>query len=114
VGDATKVTELSEAWTRLFQVAAEFHAGQGRPDVSEAIDAVSLAVSNDNARREADYDALAAQRDALVAALESIAASPNCGCHPCRGQCRSQPALEIELDSIRALARETLAAARPQ
>jgi len=44
----------------------------------------------------------------LEGALERIAQTPSCGCKPCVGQCRSQAALEIELDAIRDMAREAI------
>lgn len=35
----------------------------------------------------------------LLQTLRDIAAPLDCGCKPCTGDCRSQPALEIELEA---------------
>lgn len=48
----------------------------------------------------------------LYAALERIANAHDCGCRPCRGQCRSQHVLQIALDEIRDQARAALRLAR--
>lgn len=41
--------------------------------------------------------------------LKKIAAPMDCGCVPCRGQCRSAEALQIEIDAIKDMASEALA-----
>lgn len=45
----------------------------------------------------------------LRRALSDIARPGDCGCRPCRGQCRTKEALEIDIDGLRTIAREALA-----
>ncbi len=49
---------------------------------------------------------------AAEAALEKIASPGDCGCVPCRGQCRSEFNLSLELDERRDIASEALALLR--
>lgn len=44
----------------------------------------------------------------LVAALRQIANPLDCGCVPCVGQCRSEVALEIEVEARQDIARAAL------
>jgi hypothetical protein len=46
-------------------------------------------------------------------ALGKIAMPSDCGCSPCRGQCVCKESLEIELDEIREIAKQALAALTP-
>lgn len=41
-------------------------------------------------------------------ALKDIAATPDCGCYPCVGQCRNETSLEIENETMREIATEAL------
>lgn len=54
---------------------------------------------------------LIAAAPTLLEALERIAAPLDCGCVPCRGQCRSQYALQIELEERQDIARAAIASA---
>lgn len=49
-----------------------------------------------------------AEIERLRGALRQIAAPHDCGCNPCRGQCRSQEALAITVDELRDAARAAL------
>ena len=48
------------------------------------------------------------RRDRYKAALKTIARPIDCGCNPCRGQCREGAALVIELDARMDIASEAL------
>lgn len=50
----------------------------------------------------------------LEKALQRLAEYPDCGCVPCTGQCRSESALQIELDARIDYAREALTQVRPR
>jgi len=52
--------------------------------------------------------------DDLLTALQRIAQPLDCGCVPCRGQCRSQVALECEVEERQDIARAALAKAQGQ
>lgn len=65
----------------------------------------AIAIIEANAR-------LIASAPALLEALERIAAPLDCGCVPCRGQCRSQYALRIELEERQDIALAAIASAR--
>lgn len=63
--------------------------------------------------READYDALLAERDAYRKALEKLATVPGCGCSfPCR--CDGEEWTRAELEGRMDYAAETLARAALQ
>jgi len=76
--------------------------------------ALTIGLQSD-ARVEADMRTV----EHLVTELRSIARPHDCGCVPCRGQCRTQEALEIWIDELQHIARtaivrhEAAAAARP-
>jgi hypothetical protein len=61
---------------------------------------------------EAGLKEVRATVDDLLKALARIAAPLDCGCVPCCGQCRSQYALEIELEERQDIARAAIAKAR--
>lgn len=55
-----------------------------------------------------EWVALRAHVEGLEKALRDIAAPTECGCSPCRGDCRSQEALQIHIDAIQDIARAAL------
>lgn len=77
------------------------------------LDGLCAHVDEDGLIGEPAARALLQEVQRLRSALIRIAQPSSCGCQPCTGQCRSQEAIQIEIDGIREAAGAALSSAMP-
>jgi hypothetical protein len=89
-----------------FKTTLEWNKGQTYSDSNTAFEEFLRMYLNQAKKRTH----IAAPDVSLIALLKKIAAPINCGCVPCRGQCSSKEALEIELEGRKYLALQAIEA----